>query len=142
MPNNLGELIERQRIKLGIQQQQVARMLGITNVSLCKVQTGERNLGKKRLRVLSDVLQVPFTKVLECAGYNIEEELGLAIDKLSQANKDIVILLSKIMDNKEDISVLHEIIAILNKSNKDEKENLKQMLKLLKHGMYSSSDCK
>lgn len=142
MPNNLGELIERQRIKLGLQQKQVARMLGITNVSLCKVQAGERNLGKKRLRVLSDVLQVPFTTVLECAGYNIEEEFDLAIDKLSQANKDIVILLSKIIDNKEDISVLYEIIAILNKSNKDEKENLKHMLMLLKHGMYSSSDCK
>ena len=42
MPNNLGELIEVQRKKLGLQQKQVAKMVGITNVSLCKVQTGER----------------------------------------------------------------------------------------------------
>lgn len=48
MPNNLGELIERQRTKLGIQQKQVANMVGITNVSLCKVQTGKRKLGKKK----------------------------------------------------------------------------------------------
>ena len=47
MPNNLGELIEVQRKKLGLQQKQVAKMVGITNVSLCKVQTGERKLSKK-----------------------------------------------------------------------------------------------
>lgn len=142
MPNNLGELIEKQRIKLGLQQQQVARMLGMTNVSLCKVQTGERKLGNKSLRVLSDVLQVPYTKVLKCAGYNIEEEFDLAMEKINHADKDIVLLLSKIIDNKEDILVLQETIAILDKSTSKGKEDLKRMLELLKKGIYSSSGCK
>lgn len=78
MPNNLGELIEVQRKKLGLQQKQVAKMVGITNVSLCKVQTGERKLSKKKLKILADVLNVDYLKVLECADYDVELEIKVS----------------------------------------------------------------
>ena len=138
MPNNLGELIERQRTKLGLQQKQVAKMVGITNVSLCKVQTGERKLSKKKLKILADVLQVSYTEVLQCAGYDTELEHKCARNRVIQEDENLILLLDELVGEKDNTEILKEIIAILDKASEKDKFNLKRMLQLLKMGLYDS----
>ena len=139
MPNNLGELIEVQRKKLGLQQKQVAKMVGITNVSLCKVQTGERKLSKKKLKILADVLNVDYLKVLECADYDVELEIKVSKNHISQTmDEEIMLLLDGLTSESEDTKILKEIMAILYRANKKDKESMEDMLKLLKAGVYNS----
>ena len=118
MPNNLGELIEVQRKKLGLQQKQVAKMVGITNVSLCKVQTGERKLSKKKLKILADVLNVDYLKVLECADYDVELEIKVSKNHIFQTmDEEIMLLLDGLTSESEDTKILKEIMAILYRAN-------------------------
>ena len=125
MPNNLGELIEVQRKKLGLQQKQVAKMVGITNVSLCKVQTGERKLSKKKLKIL--------------AGYDVELEIKVSKNHIFQTmDEEIMLLLDGLTSESEDTKILKEIMAILYRANKKDKESMEDMLKLLKAGVYNS----
>ena len=139
MPNNLGELIEVQRKKLGLQQKQVAKMVGITNVSLCKVQTGERKLSKKKLKILADVLNVDYLKVLECADYDVELEIKVSKNHIFQTmDEEIMLLLDGLTSESEDTKILKEIMAILYRANKKDKESMEDMLKLLKAGVYTS----
>lgn len=139
MPNNLGELIEVQRKKLGLQQKQVAKMVGITNVSLCKVQTGERKLSKKKLKILADVLNVDYLKVLECADYDVELEIKVSKNHIFQTmDEEIMLLLDGLTSESEDTKILKEIMAILYRTNKKDKESMEDMLKLLKAGAYNS----
>lgn len=139
MPNNLGELIEVQRKKLGLQQKQVAKMVGITNVSLCKVQTGERKLSKKKLKILADVLNVDYLKVLECADYDVELEIKVSKNHIFQTmDEEIMLLLGGLTSESEDTKILKEIMAILYRANKKDKESMEDMLKLLKAGVYNS----
>ena len=139
MPNNLGELIEVQRKKLGLQQKQVAKMVGITNVSLCKVQTGERKLSKKKLKILADVLNVDYLKVLECADYDVELEIKVSKNHIFQTmDEEIMLLLDGLTSESEDTKILKEIMAILYLANKKDKESMEDMLKLLKAGVYNS----
>lgn len=138
MPNNLGELIEMQRTKLGLKQKEVANMVGITNVSLCKVQTGERRLSKKKLKVLADVLQVSYMEVLECAGYDTEFEYECTRNRVAQESKSLILLLDELIEEHENIEILKEVIAILNKAKNKDKSDLKRMLQLLKIGLYNS----
>lgn len=138
MPNNLGELIERQRKKLGLQQKQVAKMVGITNVSLCKVQTGERKLSRKKFEILADVLQVSYIEVLKYAGYDTEVEYKYARYKLLQEDENLIILLAELVKDNENTEILEEVISILNKATSKDKTNLKRMLRLLKLGLYNS----
>ena len=136
MPNNLGELIEK---KLGLQQKQVAKMVGITNVSLCKVQTGERKLSKKKLKILADVLNVDYLKVLECADYDVELEIKVSKNHIFQTmDEEIMLLLDGLTSESEDTKILKEIMAILYRANKKDKESMEDMLKLLKAGVYNS----
>lgn len=139
MPNNLGELIEVQRKELGLQQKQVAKMVGITNVSLCKVQTGERKLSKKKLKILADVLNVDYLKVLECADYDVELEIKVSKNHIFQTmDEEIMLLLDGLTSESEDTKILKEIMAILYRANKKDKESMEDMLKLLKAGVYNS----
>ena len=139
MPNNLGELIEVQRKKLGLQQKQVAKMVGITNVSLWKVQTGERKLSKKKLKILADVLNVDYLKVLECADYDVELEIKVSKNHIFQTmDEEIMLLLDGLTSESEDTKILKEIMAILYRANKKDKESMEDMLKLLKAGVYNS----
>ena len=139
MPNNLGELIEVQRKKLGLQQKQVAKMVGITNVSLCKVQTGERKLSKKKLKILADVLNVDYLKVLECADYDVELEIKVSKNHIFQTmDEEIMLLLDGLTSESEDTKILKEIMAILYRANNKDKESMEDMLKLLKAGVYNS----
>ena len=139
MPNNLGELIEVQRKKLGLQQKQVAKMVGITNVSLCKVQTGERKLSKKKLKILADVLNVDYLKVLECADYDVELEIKVSKNHIFPTmDEEIMLLLDGLTSESEDTKILKEIMAILYRANKKDKESMEDMLKLLKAGVYNS----
>ena len=139
MPNNIGELIEVQRKKLGLQQKQVAKMVGITNVSLCKVQTGERKLSKKKLKILADVLNVDYLKVLECADYDVELEIKVSKNHIFQTmDEEIMLLLDGLTSESEDTKILKEIMAILYRANKKDKESMEDMLKLLKAGVYNS----
>ena len=139
MPNNLGELIEVQRKKLGLQQKQVAKMVCITNVSLCKVQTGERKLSKKKLKILADVLNVDYLKVLECADYDVELEIKVSKNHIFQTmDEEIMLLLDGLTSESEDTKILKEIMAILYRANKKDKESMEDMLKLLKAGVYNS----
>ena len=139
MPNNLGELIEVQRKKLGLQQKQVAKMVGITNVSLCKVQTGERKLSKKKQKILADVLNVDYLKVLECADYDVELEIKVSKNHIFQTmDEEIMLLLDGLTSESEDTKILKEIMAILYRANKKDKESMEDMLKLLKAGVYNS----
>lgn len=48
------------RKKLGLQQKQVAKMVGITNVSLCKVQTGEQKIEQKEIEDTGRCLKCRF----------------------------------------------------------------------------------
>lgn len=139
MPNKLGELIEVQRKKIGLQQKQVAKMIGITNVSLCKVQTGERKLSKKKLKILADVLKVDYLKVLECAGYDVELEIKVSKNHIFQTmDEEIMLLLDGLTSESQDTKILKEIMVILCRANKKDKESMEDMLKLLKAGVYNS----
>lgn len=138
MPNNLGQLIESQRLKLGLQQKEVAKLIGITNVSLCKVQTGERRLSKEKLKILADVLQVNYSEILQCSGYDIKTEYNCAKSRIIQGDENLILLLDEVIDDYDNIGILKELIAILNKANRKDKANVKRTLHLLKTGLYHS----
>lgn len=125
--------------KISLQQKQVAKMVGITNVSLCKVQTGERKLSKKKLKILADVLNVDYLKVLECADYDVELEIKVSKNHIFQTmDEEIMLLLDGLTSESEDTKILKEIMAILYRANKKDKESMEDMLKLLKAGVYNS----
>lgn len=94
-------------------------MVGITNVSLCKVQTGERKLSKKKLKILADVLNVDYLKVLECADYDVELEIKVSKNHIFQTmDEEIMLLLDGLTSESEDTKILKEIMAILYRANK------------------------
>ena len=50
-----------------------------------------KQISKKKLKILANVLQVPYTEVLRCAGFNIENEVEEALYCFIQDNKLIII---------------------------------------------------
>ena len=108
-------------------------MVGITNVSLCKVQTGERRLSKKKMKILADVLNVSYTTVLQCAGDDVENEYKCAKNRLVQEDENIILLLDGIVENSEDVEILKEVISILNKSTKRRKNRLEKNAETFKN---------
>lgn len=101
-------------------------MVGITNVSLCKVQTGERKLSRKKLKILADVLQVSYIEVLKYAGYDAETEYKYAGYKVLQADKSMILLLDELVKDNENTEILEEVISILNKATSKDKTNKKE----------------
>ena len=52
MSNNLEKLMNEKRKKGKLQQQQIANKVGVTNVTLCQAQSGQKKLSREKLERL------------------------------------------------------------------------------------------
>ena len=137
MSNNLEKLISEKRKKGKLQQQQIANKVGVTNVTLCQAQSGQKKLSREKLIRLATVLDVDYNELLKIMNYDMRDEYIMAFDKLVTANKndcELFMLLAEVVGNSQNIEILKKVISLLVKA--DEKETLSNMLELLKDGIY------
>lgn len=57
--------IKKARIIAGLTQEQVAKKIGVTTVTVCKWETGQTFPNVRRLKTVADVLNVPIEKLVE-----------------------------------------------------------------------------
>ena len=74
--NELGELIRKKRLELGLSRLRLAGMCGISHTEAARIENGERGLPSVRvLYALADALQLSREEVLRAAGYGPKDEL-------------------------------------------------------------------
>lgn len=139
MSNNLEKLMNEKRKKGKLQQQQIANKVGVTNVTLCQAQSGQKKLSREKLIRLATVLDVDYNELLKMMNYDLRDEYIMAFDKLVTANKndcELFMLLAEVVGDSKNIEILKKVISLLVKANEKEKETLSNMLELLKDGIY------
>ena len=65
MYNNLEKLISDKRKNGKLQQQQIANKVGVTNVTLCQAQSGQKKLSREKMIRLATVLDVDYNELLK-----------------------------------------------------------------------------
>ena len=139
MSNNLEKLMNEKRKKGELQQQQIANKVGVTNVTLCQAQSGQKKLSREKLIRLATILEVDYNKLLKMMNYDLRDEYIMAFDKLVTANKndcELFMLLAEVVGDSKNIEILKKVISLLVKADEKEKETLSNMLELLKDGIY------
>ena len=139
MSNNLEKLISEKRKKGKLQQQQIANKVGVTNVTLCQAQSGQKKLSREKLIRLATVLDVDYNELLKMMNYDMRDEYIMAFEKLVTANKndcELFMLLAEVIGDSKNIEILKKVISLLVKADDKEKETLSNMLELLKNGIY------
>lgn len=139
MSNNLEKLINEKRKRGSIQQQQIAKKIGVTNVTLCQVQSGQKKLSREKLIHLATVLEVEYNELLKIMNYNLTDEYIRAFEKLVSANKndcELFMLLAEVVKDSQNVEILKKLISLLVKADDKQKETLSNMLELLKNGIY------
>ena len=139
MSNNLEKLMNEKRKKGKLQQQQIANKVGVTNVTLCQAQSGQKKLSREKLIRLATVLDVNYNELLKMMNYDLRDEYIMAFDKLVTANKndcELFMLLAEVVGDSKNIEILKKVISLLVKADEKEKETLSNMLELLKNGIY------
>lgn len=139
MSNNLEKLMNEKRKKGKLQQQQIANKVGVTNVTLCQAQSGQKKLSREKLIRLATVLDVDYNELLNMMNYDMRDEYIMAFDKLVAANKkdcEVFMLLAEVVGDSQNIEILKKVISLLVKADDKEKETLSNMLELLKDGIY------
>lgn len=139
MSNNLEKLMNEKRKNGKLQQQQIANKVGVTNVTLCQAQSGQKKLSREKLIRLATVLDVDYNELLKMMDYDMRDEYIMAFEKLVTANKndcELFMLLAEVVGNSKNIEVLKKVISLLVKADEKEKETLSNMLELLKNGVY------
>ena len=139
MSNNLEKLISEKRKKGKLQQQQIANKVGVTNVTLCQAQSGQKKLSREKLIRLATVLDVDYNELLKMMVYDMRDEYIMAFDKLVTANKndcELFMWLAEVVGDSKNIEILKKVISLLVKADEKEKETLSNMLELLKDGIY------
>ena len=139
MSNNLEKLMNEKRKKGKLQQQQIANKVGVTKVTLCQAQSGQKKLSREKLIRLATVLDVNYNELLKMMNYDLRDEYIMAFDKLVTANKndcELFMLLAEVVGDSKNIEILKKVISLLVKADEKEKETLSNMLELLKDGIY------
>lgn len=139
MSNNLEKLISEKRKKGKFQQQQIANKVGVTNVTLCQAQSGQKKLSREKLIRIATVLDVDYNELLKMMNYDMRDEYIMAFEKLVTANKndcELFMLLAEVIGDSKNIEILKKVISLLVKADEKEKETLSNMLELLKDGIY------
>lgn len=139
MSNNLEKLMNEKRKNGKIQQQQIANKVGVTNVTLCQAQSGQKKLSREKLNRLATVLDVDYNELLKMMNYDMRDEYITAFEKLVAANKkdcEVFMLLAEVVGDSQNVEILKKVISLLVKADDKEKETLSNMLELLKNGVY------
>ena len=138
MSNNLEKLMKSKRKDGRLQQQQIAKKIGVTNVTLCQVQSGQKKLSRSKMIRLATILETPYNELLEIMGYDLQDEWKLAWDKISKTSdeKELFLYLAEVIKEPENVEILKKIISMLVKANEREKEILSNMLEIFKDGLY------
>lgn len=74
-----------------------------------------------------------YLKVLECADYDVELEIKVSKNHIFQTmDEEIMLLLDGLTSESEDTKILKEIMAILYRANKKDKESMEDIAEILK----------
>lgn len=139
MSNNLEKLINGKRKSGSLQQQQIAKKIGVTNVTLCQAQSGQKKISREKIIRLATVLDVDYNELLKMMNYDMQDEYITAFEKLVAANKkdcEVFMLLAEVVGDSQNVEILKKVISLLVKADDKEKETLSNMLELLKNGIY------
>ena len=111
MSNVNGLKIRDARKSLGMSQDALAEKLGVSKVTICWYETGERTPSLKHFLELSDILNL-----------SLDELVGREVSVVSEEDEDYVVRMSK-----KDIEILNEI-KLKNKIYKKLYRNPKKFL--------------
>ena len=139
MANNLGKLISEKRKNGKLQQQQIANKVGVTNITLCRAQAGQRVMNRERLIRLATVLGVEYGELLEMMDYDLQkewEQIGLRKLLKDEIDVELFLMLAEVVGDSKNKEILKKVISLLVKADEKEKETLSNMLELLKNGIY------
>lgn len=88
----LGELIKKQREKLGISQRELSRQTGVDNNTIAKLEKGMRKKPNTlALKKIAYILNIDLKKMLKLAGYSTEDidyECSLSTNNITMKSKD------------------------------------------------------
>ena len=136
MSNNLEKLINDKRKNEMIQQQQIAKKVGVTNVTLCRAQSGQRVLNREKLIRLATVLDVEYSELLKMMNYDLKDEWKQRGFRKLLKNKidiELFLMLAEVIGDSQNINILKKVISLLVRADDKEKETLSNILELLKN---------
>ena len=139
MSNNLEKLINDKRKNEMIQQQQIAKKVGVTNVTLCRAQSGQRVLNREKLIRVATVLDVEYSELLKMMNYDLKDEWKQRGFRKLLKNKidiELFLMLAEVIGDSQNINILKKVISLLVRADDKEKETLSNILELLKNGIY------
>lgn len=108
----VGSQIRFRRISLGLSQQAVSEIMGLTFQQLQKYEHGTNRVSASRLYQLARILHVPVSFFFE----PIDEELGLAGEQIEPAELDLP---AGVMNKKKTIDLVRAFYTIRNSSERD-----------------------
>lgn len=147
----LGELIKKQREKLGISQRELSRQTGVDNNTIAKLEKGMRKKPNTlALKKIAYILNIDLKKILKLAGYSPEDidyECSLTTNNITMKSQDggPILYGEEVVDFFRDIRCAQQAILYLidnfdfdsleyNTENADEmKKQLKKVFQLLEN---------
>ena len=154
----LGELIKKQREKLGISQRELSRQTGVDNNTIAKLEKGMRKKPNTlSLKKIAYILNIDLKKILKLAGYSPEDidyECSLTTNNITMKSQDGVTILygAEVLDYFRDIrcaqqAILHLIDSFdfdsleYNIDNADEiKESVKRGIPIVRESIETMLD--
>lgn len=142
----LGELIKKQREKLGISQRELSRQTGVDNNTIAKLEKGMRKKPNTlALKKIAYILNIDLKKILKLAGYSPEDidyECSLTTNNITMSSKDGVPILygEEVVDYFRDIrlaqqSILHLIDNFEFDSLEYNADNVDEIKQAVKRGI-------
>lgn len=154
----LGELIKKQREKLGISQRELSRQTGVDNNTIAKLEKGTRKKPNTlALKKIAYILNIDFKKILKLAGYSPEDidyECSLTTNNITMSSKDggPILYGEEVVDFFRDIRCAQQAILYLidnfdfdsleyNTDNADEmKEAVKRGIPIVRESIENMLD--
>lgn len=108
--NNLGEKISQARKEKKLSQRDLAKLCGMTQTHICRIENGEHKARLKTLAKIARCLELNLRELTEGLGYNEEEvkaeiiESSAILDKFSRLSSSDAILIEELISKIATIS--------------------------------------
>lgn len=154
----LGELIKKQREKLGISQRELSRQTGVDNNTIAKLEKGmRRKTNTLALKKIAYALNIELKKILKLAGYSSEDidyECSLTTNNITMKlqNDGPILYGPEVVDSLRDVRCAQQAILDLidtfdfdslkyNTDNVDEmKEAVKRGIPIIRESIKTMLD--
>lgn len=108
---DIGAVIKKQRISLGLSLQQLSRMSGVSASFIDRIETGERVPSIRTLQMLAEPLSFDLEELLIAMGHLSPKSPSLTVDHRSELRAELKMLQQRVeQDNKRIKEIIDRLL--------------------------------